>query len=163
MKRLALILLVAVLSLPVAMAGKITTDELFNEFSSARNAESVKVNSFVMWLAKLTAGNDSDAEIIKNISSVRVLDLESCSSEVKARFANRATNVKLNDMEDLVNVTEDGNKVKILAKVKEEKIQKLLVMCYGPSDCCLVEINGNFDLKDLDGVVKSQMPRHNDR
>lgn len=164
MKRLALILLVAILTLPVALADKVTTaDDLFKEFSSVRKAESVKINSFLMWLAKLSMGNDPDAEIVKKISSVRVLDLESCSPEVKTRFANRAARVTVDDMEDLVNVNEDGNKVKILAQIKKEKIHKLLVMCYGQSDCCLVEINGKFDLQDLDGVVKSQMPRHDDR
>lgn len=164
MKRIALILLVAILSLPVALANKVTTtDDLFKEFSSARKAESVKINSFLMWLAKISMGNDPDAEIVKKISSVRVLDLESCSPEVKTRFANRAAQVTVSDMEDLVNVNEDGNKVKILGQIKKEKIHKLLVMCYGQSDCCLVEINGKFELKDLDDVVKSQMPRHNDR
>ena len=163
MKRLAIILLVAILALPAAMASKVTTDELFNEFSSAQKAESVNLNSFVMWLAKLSVGNAPDADVIKNISSVKVLDLESCSQEVKSRFAKRAGEVTISDMEDLVNVNEDGNKVKILAKIKEDKIHKLLVLCYGQGDCCLVEINGKFDLKDLDGVVKSQMPKHNDR
>lgn len=164
MKRLALILLIATLFLPVTLAAKvITTDQLFNEFASTPKAESVKINSFLMWLAKLSIGNDPDAKVVKKISSVRVLDLESCSKDVKTRFANRAAQVSVSDMEDLINVNEDGNKVKILAQIKKEKIHKLLVMCYGTSDCCLVEINGKFDMKDLDSVVKSQMPRHNDR
>lgn len=164
MKRLALILLTATLFLSPTLAAKvITTDELFKEFASAPKVESVNINSFLMWLAKLSVGNDPDAEVVKKISSVRVLDLESCPKDVKTRFANRASQVTVNDMEDLVNVNKDGNKVKILAKIKKEKIHKLLVMCYGKSDCCLVEINGKFDMNDLDGVVKSQMPRHNDR
>ena len=163
MKRIALILLVAILSLPVALASTITTDGLFKEFSKEPKAESVNINSFFMWLVKMSMGNDTDAEIVKKISSVRVLDLESCSPEVKTRFANRAAQITVSDMEDLINVNEDGNKVKILGQIKKEKIHKLLVMCYGQGDCCLVEINGKFDMQDLDGVVKSQMPRHNDR
>lgn len=164
MKRLALILLIVTLFLPVAMIAQVTTtDELFKEFATAPKAESVNLNSFLMWLAKFAVGNDPDAKVVKKISSVRVLDLESCSKDVKTRFANRAAKVTINDMEDLMNVNEDGNKVKILAKIKKEKIHKLLVMCYGTSDCCLIEINGKFDMNDLDGVVKSQMPRHNDR
>ncbi len=163
MKRTAIILLIATLFLPITLAAKLTTpDELFKEFASAPKAEAVNVNSFLMWLAKLGAGNDPEAEIVKKISSVRVLDLESCSKEIKTRFANRATEVSVNGMEDLVNVNEDGNQVKILAKIKNEEIHKLLVICYGADDCCLVEINGKFDMKDLNGVIRSQMPRHND-
>lgn len=164
MKRIVLIILVAILWLPAAFDTKAyTTDDLYKEFSSASKAEAVNINSFVMWLAKRCIGNDPDAEVVKKINSVRVIDLESCPPEVKKRFANRAATVTVDDMEDLVNVNEDGNKVKILAKINKDKIHKLLVMCYGQDDCCLVEISGKFDMSDLDGVVKSQMPRHDDR
>lgn len=164
MKRIALVILVVIFWLPAAFTAKAyTTDDLYKEFSSASNAEAVNINSSVMWLAKRCIGNDPDTAVVKNINSVRVIDLNSCPPEVKKRFADRAATVTVDDMEDLVNVSEDGNKVKILAKINKDKIHKLLVMCYGQDDCCLVEINGKLDMNDLDGVVKSQMPRHDDR
>ncbi len=163
MKRLALILLVTALSLPAVMAANVTSvDALFDEFSSEPQAESVRFNPFCMWLAKLFVGG-SDANVVKKISSVRVLDIDDCKSEVKTRFANRVANVSVKEMEDLVNVNDNGDKVKILARIKKDKIHKLLVMCYGAADYCLVEINGKFGMEDVNGVVKSQMPKRNDR
>ncbi|MDE6225065.1 MAG: DUF4252 domain-containing protein [Muribaculaceae bacterium] len=164
MKRIAIIVVAAIISLSgTVFANAITVDDCFKEFSTARNAQQVNVNSFLMWIAKKCAGNDANAEILKKIDSVRVLDLEGCSDEVKNKFTKKMSNVTLDNMDDLVNVTEDGNKVRILAKMKDDVISKLLVMCYGSGDCCLVEINGKFAMNDLDGVVKSQMPKHNDR
>ena len=40
---------------------------LFNEFGSEKNADCVKVSSFMMSLGKMFAGHDEDAEIIRKI------------------------------------------------------------------------------------------------
>ena len=164
MKRIFLILFTAVILLPVALSAKTpSVDDLYKEFSSVPKVEAVNVNPFMMTVAKMFVGNDSNAQIVKKINSVRVLDLEGCPRSVRTRFANRVSNIQLKDMENLVDVKDDGDKVKILAKIKKDKIRKLLVLCYGNDDCCLVEINGKFEMKDVDGVVKSQKPRHNGR
>lgn len=60
---------------------------LFNEFGSEKNADCVKVSSFMMSLGKMFAGHDEDAEIIRKIKSIKVLDLESCTASVKERFS----------------------------------------------------------------------------
>lgn len=165
MKRFALILLTAILMLPVsAVAKSVSVDDLYKEFSSAPEAEAVSIPPFLMKLAKLCMkGKDQDAKIVRKINSVRVLDLEDCSKTVKSRFANRVSNIQLKDMEELMDVRDDGDKVKILAKIKKDKISKLLILCYGNDDCCLVEVNGKFEMNDIDDVVKSQKPRHNGR
>lgn len=164
MKRLTILLLVITFSLPVIIArDSVSVDDLFKEFSSERQAESVNVNSFLMWIAKRCAGKQKGSEALDKISSVKVLDLESCNASVKERFASRANHVSVKDMEPLVEANDDGTKVKVLAKIKNETIQRLLVMCYGTEDCCLVEINGKFKLDELDGVVKSQIPQHHER
>ncbi len=166
MKRVALILFIAFLIMPVTASAQVTTvDNLFKEFASVPEAESVKINSFWMRLAKLCVGNNPDGKIVKKINSVRIMDLESCSKDVKTRFANRASQISVRNMEDLINVNENGNKMKVLAQIKKGTIiRKLLVMCYGESDCCLLEINGKFDLNELEDVVRSQMPkRHKNR
>ena len=46
---------------------------LFNEFGSEKNADCVKVSSFMMSLGKMFAGHDEDAEIIRKIKSIREL------------------------------------------------------------------------------------------
>ena len=62
---------------------------LFNEFGSEKNADCVKVSSFMMSLGKMFAGHDEDAEIIRKIKSIKVLDLESCMSRESPIFAAR--------------------------------------------------------------------------
>ena len=164
MKRLALILFSVLLMLPVATLAKDrSVNDLFKEFGSASGADVVTINPFMMKIARMFVANNPDAEIIKKIRSVRILDLEDCAPDVRSRFSNRAVDVKLKDLEELVDVRDDGEKVKIMAKIKDEEISRLVVLCYGSDDCCLIEINGNFMMSDIDSVVASQKPRKNGR
>ena len=165
MKRFSLILLTAMLLfLPLASVAKNpSVKDLYKEFSSAPKAETVSVSPLLMKLAHMCIGNDSDAKIVRKIKSVKLLDLEECSREVRKRFADRAGSVQIKDMDELVSVSDDGDKLKVFAKIKSEKITKMLVLCYGKEDCCLIEINGKFDMGDIEGVVKSQKPRKNGR
>lgn len=160
MKRLTIILLLVAFSLPMIVAKEpVSSDDIFQEFASEKQAESVTVNSFLMWIAKRFVGNEPGSEVLNKISSVKVLDLESCSPAVKSRFAERAKFVDVKGMEPLVEANDDGDKVKVLAKIKDETIHRILIMSYGNNDCCLVEVNGKFKLDELDSVVKSQMPK----
>ena len=68
---------------------------LFNEFGSEKNADCVKVSSFMMSLGKMFAGHDEDAEIIRKIKSIKVLDLESCTASVKERFSKKVNRLSL--------------------------------------------------------------------
>ena len=164
MKRLSLIILVAIFSISVSSAKSVgSVNDIFTEFSSAPNAESVNVNPFLMSIAKLFTKGSSDADIVKKINSVKVLDLYKCASSVKTRFADAVKGLSVKGYEELITANDNNDKVKILAKMKDDKITNLLIISYGQGDCCLVAIKGKFNLDDLTGVVNSQMPRHDDR
>ena len=117
---------------------------LFNEFGSEKNADCVKVPSFMMSLGKMFAGHDEDAEIIRKIKSIKVLDLESCTASVKERFNKKVNKLNLKGYDELMRVNDEGEKVRVLMKTKKETIRELLFVCTGKEDCTLVQINGKF-------------------
>ena len=85
---------------------------LFNEFGSEKNADCVKVSSFMMSLGKMFAGHDEDAEIIRKIKSIKVLDLESCTASVKERFNKKVNRLSLKGYDELMRVNDEGEKVR---------------------------------------------------
>lgn len=99
---------------------------LFNEFGSEKNADCVKVSSFMMSLGKMFAGHDEDAEIIRKIKSIKVLDLESCTASVKERFSKKVNRLSLKGYDELMRVNDEGEKVRVLMKTKKETIRELL-------------------------------------
>ena len=62
-----------------------STKEIFEEFGKEWNAESVSIPSFIMSIGRLFMDDDTP-EIAKSIDFMKILDLEDCSSKVKARF-----------------------------------------------------------------------------
>ncbi|MDE5812422.1 MAG: DUF4252 domain-containing protein [Muribaculaceae bacterium] len=161
MKRIILFLLISILSLSVTSHAKSTAKSLFAEFSSESGAESVNISPFMIKLSRLIAGNLPETEILKQISSVKVLDLENCSADVKSRFAKRAADFSADGMEELINASENGEKVRMFTINRDNLIRKLVVLCYSVNgECCVVEINGKFNLDQLDSVYNSQKPNH---
>ncbi len=136
-------------------------DEIFTEFASESEATCVKVNPFMMWLSKAFMGGGEDAKIARKVTSVRVLDVDDCGDAVKARFRNRMDGLAGGELEEIIRVNDDGEKVRVFARVEKDKIRKMLVLC--SDDCTLVEINGKFDMNDLSGVVDGQVSKHNGR
>lgn len=166
MKRLILITVISLImgttSLAFAARAESATD-IFNEFSTAPNAEYVNVNPFMMSLGRMFMGDDPDSAIIKKIKSVKVLDLENCSPTVKNNFRNKIGKLSTKGYEEMIHSSENNEKVTIYAKMDKEIIHSMLIVCTGSDDCTLVEINGKFKMEDITGVVNSQMPKHDGR
>ena len=136
---------------------------LFNEFGSEKNADCVKVSSFMMSLGKMFAGHDEDAEIIRKIKSIKVLDLESCTASVKERFNKKVNKLNLKGYDELMRVNDEGEKVRVLMKTKKETIRELLFVCTGKEDCTLVQINGKFTKEDIDKLVNQETKKKHGR
>lgn len=129
---------------------------LFNEFSNEKNAEYVNVSPFLMKLGAFFAGNDQENQIVRHIRSIRVLDLEACSSHVKSRFQKKAARLHLDGYEEWMRINNHGEKVRLLVKNQRKAIRELLILCTGDQDCTLVHINGKFTSKDIDQLVDSE-------
>lgn len=138
-------------------------DGLFNEFGSEKNADCVKVSSFMMSLGRMFMGHNEGAEIVGKIKSIRVLDLESCTANVKKRFHQKANELNLKGYDELMRVNDEGEKVRVLMKTKKETIRELVFVCTGQKDCTLVQINGKFTKDDIDKLVNQETGKKHER
>lgn len=158
-KYIRILLVMMAVGMTATAASAQNVDEIFSEFASESEATCVKVNPFMMWFGKAFMGGGEDARIARKVTSVRVLDIEDCGDAVKARFRSRMDGLAGGELEELVRVNDEGEKVRVFAHIDKDKIRKMLVLC--DDDCTLVEINGKFDMNDLSGVIDSQVPKHN--
>lgn len=138
-------------------------DSLFKEFGNEKNADCIKVSSFMMSLGKMFAGHDKGTEIVGKIKSMRVLDLEDCPTDVKERFHKKVKRLNLDGYDELMRVNDEGEKVHILMKTKKETIRELLFVCTGKEDCTLVQINGKFTKDDIDRLVNQETGKKHGR
>ena len=137
-------------------------DTLFEKFSKEQQAESVSIPPFMMSLGKLFI-SDEDLSIAKGIRSLRILDLEDCPTTVKERFSEQVNKLHLEGYEPMIQVNEDGEKVRIFALPYKGNIKELLLVCSGKDDCTLIQMKGKIKKEDIAQLVNEQTSKKNGR
>ena len=132
-----------------------STKDIFEEFGKEWNAESVSISPFLMTIGRLFMDNDTP-DIAKSIRSMKVLDLEDCSSKVKTRFNEKVNNLQLEGYETMIQTIEDGEKVRILTRMENDAIRELLIVCTGNDDCALIQLNGKIKKEDIAELVNEE-------
>ena len=137
-------------------------DTLFEKFSKEQQAESVSIPPFMMSLGKLFM-SDEDLSIAKGIRSLRILDLEDCPTTVKERFSEQVNKLHLEGYEPMIQVNEDGEKVRIFALPYKDSIKELLLVCSGKDDCALIQMKGKIKKEDIAQLVNEQTSKKDGR
>lgn len=132
-----------------------SAESLFNQFQGEKGVESVSISPFLMKFARLFMDeDDKNNPMIKGINSVQVLDLEESPKEVQERFAKKVKKLKLNGYETWIQVKEDGETVKIVAKVKDDMVRELLILQAGDDGCALVLMKGKIKRNDIQAAIE---------
>ena len=148
-------------SVQAVWAGNVNS--IINEFKDADKAEYVSVPWVLMKLGHIFMDKDDKNDIAARLSSVRVLDLEECSSRIKAKFTKRIATLNRHGYETLVRAKDDDGSVQILAKGRKDIIKELLIVCGGNEDCALILLKGNIRQEDIDKLVQQETEKRNER
>ncbi len=146
------IIVATVLMLGFQMSQAQTVDGLFREFADEENATCVKVPWLPIRLIGLFA-DDEDRQLVKRISSIRVLELSDCTGEVQTRFAAKVQKLKMRGYEPLLTVIDDGSHVRMWGKMKDEVIKELVIGVSGDDEATLCHIKGNLNMEDIDFAI----------
>ena len=129
-------------------------DAVYNEFKDVKGVESVNVSPFLMKFARLFMdSDDKNNPLIKGTHSVKVLDLEDCTKDIKKQFTQKVNQLEHNGYETWMQVKEDGENVKIIAKMEDQMIRELLVLTTDNDDCALVLIKGKIRKEDIQAII----------
>lgn len=152
MKR-TLLILIALLAMATTGMAQRTVNGLFNRYEDKAGAEYKNLGPLLMGIIKTFAADKSEeGEVIKSLKSIKVLDLEECTPEVKQEFAQKARNLKPRRMELLMQMKDDGENVCIWGKMKKETVRQLLIV----TDDKIVKIKGKFDLNGISNLINSR-------
>jgi len=124
-----------------------TVDALFSNFSKDKNVTHVKIGGFIMSLAR--AFTDT-----KGVTGVEVFSFEECDMPVKEKLNDAIKNLKDSSYETIVSTTQDGERTKVLVKIKDDYINEIVVIA-GGSDPALVRIKGKIKPEDMQDVVEN--------
>ena len=158
MKRIMTLLLI--LAAAMQMASAKSLGRLIEDYRYQKNAEYVHFTPLLMKMARTAMGHDarSDEEcrLVRKIKSIRTLDLEECSADVKRRFSADVQKLEMDDYEPLVTSRDDGETVKIMMKTKGDVIRELVIICSDSNDCALVWLNCKVKKDEIQSLVDMQ-------
>jgi hypothetical protein len=83
---------------------------------------------------------------------VEVWSLTDCDEAFKSKFDKAVRSLKDEAYETMLTANEDGERVKILVKLKDEMIRELVVVSSGNSQA-LIRIKGKIKPSDIERVV----------
>jgi hypothetical protein len=157
MKKLIFILAVV---LPMAvLAQKTPVDKLFEKYANQKGFTTVNISGKLLSFAsQIDVGNDEASNIMAELKGVRILTVEDADLNKKIDFyaeLERDGFFKNHDYEVLMEVTEDNEVVRFLAKdAGNGKISDLLLIV-GGDDNALISIRGMIDPENIGKITKS--------
>ncbi len=154
-----LILLLAVI-LPMAVfAQKTPVDKLFEKYANQKGFTTVNISGKLLGFAsQIETGDEATTEILSSLKGIRILSVEDNELNKNIDFYKELEKdgfFKNNDYEVLMEVTEDDEVVRFLAKdAGNGKISDLLLVV-GGDDNALISISGLIDPKTINKITKS--------
>ena len=125
---------------------KQTIEQLFNEFSKEKNTTHIKIGGFLMSFAKVFTDT-------KGVSGVEVFSFDECSKSVITDFNEAVKNIEDKSYETLFSTNENGEKTKILIKIKDDLINEIVVIAGGDRPA-LVRIKGKIKPDEIKNVIE---------
>ena len=133
-------------------------DTLFSQFKDKEGADYMNIPTLMLKFMRTftKSNNDKSYRVIKGVKSVKVLDMEDCTQEVKAEFLQEAKKLKLSGYETLLQTKEDGEEVQLIAKMDEENINDLIILITGKDDCGLTLMKGKIKKEDINVMMNDE-------
>lgn len=129
-------------------------DGIFKKYQGKDKVEVVHVPSMLMGLVNMIAPKLSDElKVLRHISSVKVLNLDDCSSKVKQQFKKDVKKLTVEGYEELFKAKGDGELTEVYTRQKGNRIQEIVLITTGDSDCQMVVLKGNVSMKEVEKYV----------
>lgn len=154
-----LILIIAVVLPMAVLAQKTPVDKLFEKYANQKGFTTVSISGKLLAFgSQVETGNDDVSELLSSLKGIRVLSVEDDELNKKLDFyaeLDKDGFFKNNDFEVLMEVTEDDEVVRFLAKdAGNGKISDLLLVV-GGDDNALISISGLIDPASISKITRS--------
>ncbi len=125
--------------------GQKSMDQLFKEFSKAKDVSTVNIGKITMSFAGLFTET-------MGVDGIEVFSFDECGQEVKDKLANAVRNLKDSAYETMLSSNEADERTRILVKIKDDMIREMVVVTTGKNNA-LIRIKGKIKPEDIQKVV----------
>jgi hypothetical protein len=125
--------------------GQKNVNQVFNEFSDYATANKVSIGGFMMKIAGMF-------EDTMGVEKIDILNFDNNDNRTKERFSEAIRNLKDPSFETMINSNENGERVKVMVRIKDEVIRELVVLTSG-NDPVMVRIKGKIKKSDIEKII----------
>jgi hypothetical protein len=125
--------------------GQKSVNQVFNEFSDCATANKVSIGGFMMKIAGMF-------EDTMGVEKIDILNFDNTDNHTKERFSEAIRSLKDPSFETMINSNENGERVKVMVRIKDEVIRELVVLTSG-NDPAMVRIKGKIKKSDIEKIV----------
>lgn len=157
MKRITMFLVLVLMAFQTLSAKSVKS--LMDEYRGENHAEYTYISPAMMLLAKAAVKQYSKdaSEMLKNVTSVRVLRLNDCKTKVKKRFCKEIANLDEEEYQPLVMTASAKRSTdkdfKVLVKADAEAVSEFVVLSTSKDDCSLMQVEGKIALSDIQKII----------
>ena len=129
-------------------------DDIFNQFKDKQGAEYMNIPSFVLKLGRVFMDKDiQENKLMKGVKTIKVLDMENCSSDVKKELQHEISRLEQSGYETLVRTKEKDDTVNLIAKMDKDAINELIVFFTENDECGLTLMKGKIKKEDINVMI----------
>ena len=152
------ILLTLALALTCCWASAINSDDLFNKFKDAENAQFMTIpqEMLAMAMAQNQGTDEAQRKVTEKINSLDILQFENADAATIKQVVDMVNDFD-DTYEELVRSSEDGEQVIIKMKRDGERYSEMLIFQADAKECAIVRMNGNFAPDELNQLSKMGM------
>jgi type 1 fimbria pilin len=125
--------------------GQKSVNQVFNEFSGYADANKISIGGFMMKIAGMF-------EDTMGVEKIDILNFNDCDNDTKKRFSEAIRSLKDPSFETMINSSENGERVKVMVRIKDETIHELVVLTSG-NDPTMVRIKGKIKKSDIERII----------
>lgn len=153
------VMMMAVLAfMAMSVQAQMSVNGLMKKYKNSPKAEYVHVPKVMITLAKAIKTGDADdyTKYLKNIDSIKVLDMEDCSKAVKQQFFKDVARLKTVGYEELMTAKEAKEQTVILTKRNKAGIKELVIVDSGDDNAALIQILGNIKNSEIQKIIAEE-------
>lgn len=154
-----LVLLLAVVMPLAVLAQKSPVDKLFEKYANRKGFTTANITGKLLGFAShIDTGNQAASNMLANLTGIRVLTVEDHELNKDIDFYKELEGdgfFKNNDYETLMEVTQDNEVVRFLARDAGNNRFSELLLIVGGNDNALISIRGLIDPENIGKITKA--------
>ncbi len=134
-----------------------SVNELFDKYSGKKGYTTVVITKYMFNLFSNIEAKEDDEymNMIKNLKSIKILSAPGSEASGINFYDEVMKSLPVKKYNVLMEISEDDQDIKLLAREEKNKIVELLMLIGGKDDNVLICINGDIDMKTIAKLSKS--------